>query len=79
MLTGPTLLHDSRDADMCEYLVAVDWIKTVPRDDARFRRKEGLFTTRQIVANLSTHLKTLQFLENQFGIRFKKLLASRAF
>jgi hypothetical protein len=77
MLTGPDLLHDIRDADTCEYLVAVRWKKKMPRDDARFRRKGGLFTTRQIVANLSTHLKTLEFLEKQFRVSFKKLLASK--
>lgn len=77
MLDGPDLLHDARDADRCEHLVAIRWIKKAARDDAQFRRKDGLFTTRQIVATLSSHLKTQQFLEKQFGVSFKKLLSRK--
>ena len=76
MLTGPKLLHDANDEDRCEYLVAVKWIKRVPREDARFRRKAGLFATRQIVASLSGQPRTLKFLEKQFNVNFEKLLAT---
>ncbi|HRY51437.1 MAG TPA: GIY-YIG nuclease family protein [Candidatus Paceibacterota bacterium] len=76
MLSGPDLLHDSEDDDECEYLVAVKWIKRVPRDDARFRRRVGLFTPRRIVASLSEEVKTLQYLEQQFKVSFRRLLAA---
>jgi len=76
MLKGPELLHDAEDDDECEYLVAVKWIKQVPRDDARFRRRAGLFTPRRIVASLSEELKTLQYLEQQFKVNFKTLLSA---
>ena len=76
MLKGPELLHDAEDDDECEYLVAVKWIKQVPRDDARFRRRAGLFTPRRIVASLSRQLKTQEFLEQQFKVKFEKLLSA---
>jgi hypothetical protein len=75
-LKGPELLHDAKDDDECEYLVAVKWIKDVPMEDARFRRRAGLLTPRLIVASLSTQLKTQKFLEQEFGVNFEKLLAS---
>jgi hypothetical protein len=74
MLEGPGLLHDADDADKCEYLVKVKWVKKVPSESAHFRKRAGLFVARQIVARLQ-HPKTLQFLEQHFGVNFKKLLA----
>lgn len=76
MLHGPKLLHDAEDDDECEYLVAVKWIKRVSREDARFRGRAGLFTPRRIVASLSEELKTLQYLEQQFRVSFRRLLAA---
>jgi len=69
-------VQSAEDDDECEYLVAVKWIKQVPRDDARFRRRAGLFTPRRIVASLSRQLKTQEFLEQQFKVKFEKLLSA---
>ncbi|MFD2657938.1 endonuclease NucS domain-containing protein [Gracilibacillus thailandensis] len=33
-LKAPNMLHDSDELDKCEYIVKVDWIKTVPKEDA---------------------------------------------
>ena len=76
MLTGPELLHDAHDDEICEYLVGVKWIKSVPCEDARFRRKAGLFSSQQIVCSLSGQPKTLRFLEQQFRVSFDKLLSA---
>jgi hypothetical protein len=59
MLKGPELLHDARDDDRCEYLVAVEWIRAVSQENARFQSKAGLFVKPRIVASLSGQLKTL--------------------
>lgn len=77
MLKGPDLLHHADDDDNCEYLVAVKWNKQVPQEDARFRRKAGLFTPRPVVASLSDKLKTIEFLQQQFKVNFKRLLAAK--
>ena len=76
MLNGPDLLHDADDADQCEYLVKVDWIKKVLPENAQFRKRDGLFVARQIVVSLSHQPKTLQFLERQFKVNFESLLAA---
>jgi hypothetical protein len=76
MLQGPELLHDAEDNDECEYLVGVEWIKVVAREDAKFRRRAGLFTPQLIVASLSDKLTTLHFLEEKFKVNFEKLLAA---
>lgn len=76
MLKGPALLHDAGDADVCEYVVSVKWIKKVPQEKAHWRKGAGLYAARQIVASLAKRRKTQQFLERQFGVDFKKLLDS---
>jgi hypothetical protein len=73
MLKGRELFHDAKDANQCEYLVKVKWIKTLPIDDGRFVRKAGLFAPRPIVASLSGQPKTLHFLEEQLSGNFEKL------
>jgi hypothetical protein len=77
MLAGPELLHDAEDDGKCEYLVAVEWIKHVPLKHAKFRKNAGLFTTRLIVASLSNHPKTRQYLEQQFKVNFERLLGAK--
>jgi hypothetical protein len=76
MLKGPELLHDADDAEQCEYLVHVKWIRRLPQEKARFRRRAGLFAARQIVASLCHQPSTLRFLEEQFDVKFNRLLAS---
>ena len=76
MLKGPDLLHDANDADECEYLVGVKWIKKVPKKDAIFRKGAGLYVARQIVASLSRQQKTLEFLQREFDVNFERLLAA---
>lgn len=74
MLSGPDLLHHQDDHDKCEYLVGTHWIKKLDQKDARFKKKAGLFARQPIVASLSSQLKTLHYLENEFGVSFEKLL-----
>jgi hypothetical protein len=76
MLRGRELLHDAEDDEKCEYLVAVKWIRQVPLEDAKFRRRAGLFTPRLVVASLSEESKTLQYLEQQFKVNFQRLLVA---
>jgi hypothetical protein len=76
-LKGPDLFHDADDAERCEHLVGVKWIKTVPSEEARFRKRAGLFTTQLIIASLSRQPKTLRFLQEEFKVDFGKLLATR--
>ncbi|MBI2176639.1 GIY-YIG nuclease family protein [Candidatus Woesearchaeota archaeon] len=57
-----------------EFLVKIDWIKTVDRRRARFQRNAGLFTTQLVKASLDKQIKTLEFLEQGFGLKFSDIL-----
>jgi hypothetical protein len=76
MLNGKGLLHHSSEADRCEYLVKIDWIKKMHREDARFRKRAGLYAHQQIVASLSRQQKTLDYLQQEFGVKFQDHLYS---
>jgi|SRR6267142_5183895 len=70
----PNIFANSDDLEKSEYPVRVEWIKTVPRNEARFKRKYGLFTTQLVRASLSNQPKTMEFLESEFGVRFADLM-----
>ena len=61
--------------DRCEYVCLVDWKVAVDRGDAKFRRNAGIYTTTHVRASLDGQPKTLRFLEDQFGVTFRDLLA----
>lgn len=64
-LAQPNLAHDSDDPKMAEYVVGVEWAKTVPLSEAKWA--EGLFANQNIVCKLRDP-KTVEFLKSQFSI-----------
>lgn len=60
--------------DLCEYVATVDWIKAVERKDAVWRAKSGIYTTQHVRASLANQQNTVDFLEQEFGIRFDEYL-----
>lgn len=56
------------DNEKAELLVKIKWLKSFPREEAKWKSGIGLFTTQQIVARLRNQTKTITFLEKQFGI-----------
>ncbi len=67
-------VFENSDNEKSEYVLNVNWIKTVENNDAKWKRKSGLFTTQQIKASLQNQKKTLDFLEKEFQLEFSKLL-----
>lgn len=65
-----TGLFRNSDNAKTEYLVKIDWKKTVPKQEAKWKAKSGLFTTQLIKASLQDQPKTLEFIKNEFNIRF---------
>lgn len=63
-LREPGILHDEGDSEMADYVVSVDWKKTVPISDAKTFR--GVFANQNVVCKL-THAETLDFLAELFG------------
>jgi len=59
------LAHDVDDPDKCEYLVAVDWLKTLDPSDAYW--ESGMFANQNIACRL-TKRDTLRKLYRRFGV-----------
>lgn len=64
-LAQPNLAHDRDDPKLAEYVVGVEWLKTVPISEAKWA--EGLFANQNIVCKLRDP-KTVDFLKEQFGV-----------
>jgi hypothetical protein len=67
-------IFENCDNEKSEYLVKVDWIKSVESKDAKWKSKAGLFTIQLIKANLQGQKATIDFLETEFNIKFRDLL-----
>jgi len=61
----------NEENEKVEFLVAVKWNKAFNREDAKWARNKGLFTTQLIKASLINHVKTIQFLERSFRLSFE--------
>ncbi len=72
-LVNPKLFKNS-DNENSEYLVKIQWIKSVSVNEAKWRNKAGLFTTRQIRASLEKQIKTIKFLEKEFDVNFQEIM-----
>lgn len=64
-LNAPSMAENADDPDMSEYLVRVDWIKALPREQAI--TEKGLFANQNIVAKLRNKF-TLDRLVERFGL-----------
>jgi hypothetical protein len=67
-------IFENCDNEKSEYIVKVDWIKSVESKEAKWKSKCGLFTTQLIKASLKEQKKTIEFLEGEFEIAFADLL-----
>jgi len=57
-----------------EYVCIVDWMKTVSRDNAKWRSSPKLYTTTHVRASLDGQLDTLKFLEKEFDFQIREML-----
>jgi hypothetical protein len=72
-LEVPNIFENSGN-EKSEYLVEVDWIVKVPKEEAKWKPKSGLFTSQLIKASLQNQKTTREFLESEFGIDLRSLL-----
>lgn len=68
------MTDNSNDSDLSEYVGLVDWIKTLPREQAKWKRNAGLYTTTHVRASLDGQPETVKFLEEQFEISLRELI-----
>jgi hypothetical protein len=66
---------NSTDPELSEYVCLVDWIRSVPRAEAKKRSAPKLFTTTHVRASLDGQPETVKFLEEEFGINVRELIA----
>lgn len=71
----PQMGLDSDSADKSEYVAIVDWIKTFPREEAKMKRKSGIYTTTHVRASLDGQPDTVDFLSKAFDVDFNDILA----
>lgn len=67
-------IFENSDNLNSEYLVAIDWIKSVEKDKAIWKKKHNLFTTQLIKASLDNQAQTLNFIEKEFDLKFGEIL-----
>ena len=67
-------IFDNSDHEKSEFLVKIDWIKSVDGKQSKWKTKSGLFTSQLIKASLQGQHITRQFLETEFKIKFNDLL-----
>lgn len=67
-LVEPNVGHDASDLSICEYIVAVDWVATVDRENAKWLPRSGLFTSQLVRASLDAQPGTTAFVEEAFGV-----------
>lgn len=72
-LKEPNIFQNCEN-EKSEYLVKIDWIKTVDSKDAKWKTNSGLFTSQLIKASLQSQKITQVFLEDEFEIKFEDLL-----
>ncbi len=70
---NPNIFNNS-DNENSEYLVTIKWIRSLPANEAKWRSNSGLFTTQLIKASLENQIKTIKFVEKEFGLNFKSIM-----
>jgi hypothetical protein len=59
--------------DKCEWMAAVEWIKTVDRNKAHFKKRAKLYTPQLVRASLERQPQTVKFINERFGVDLYKL------
>ena len=72
-LKQPTIFQNANNENS-EYLLKVEWIKSVPSNQAKWTPRAGLFTSQLIKASLEKQIATIKFLEEEFEVNFLRLM-----
>lgn len=66
-LTSENFFAETSD-ELSEYVVKVNWLAAYDRQFSKWQSKSGLFTTPAIKASLVRQVKTIEFIESEFGV-----------
>lgn len=73
-LLSKTINSNSDDPINSEYVALVEWIKTVPREQAKWKRKSGLYAPQRVRASLDNQPTTIDFIDQEFGVDIRSLV-----
>lgn len=73
-LTCKDMGENSNSKEDSEYVAVVEWVKTVPRHQAKWKKNSGIYTTTHVRASLDGQPKTIDFLDVEFGINIHNLI-----
>jgi hypothetical protein len=62
------------DNENSEFPIKIDWIKSVDRNNGKWKSNDGLFSSQLIKASLQGQPKTIEFLEKEFEINFNEIM-----
>jgi hypothetical protein len=69
------MMHENcEDPERSEYVCLVEWLATVPREEAKWRSTPKLYTTPLIRASLDGQPSTVAFIERAFGVPVRELM-----
>jgi hypothetical protein len=72
-LACPGLAENRNNPELSEYVCVVKWLATVPRGDAKWKKKAGLYTTQHVRASLDGQPETIRFLEDAFSVSMREI------
>jgi hypothetical protein len=70
-LKAKEMAYNSNNINRSEYVVLVRWIRSVPQNEARWKPKSKLFTSRLVRASMEDQEKTLAFINKSFCIKLQ--------
>jgi hypothetical protein len=74
-LRCPRMAENAESDELCEYVAPVKWAAAVERGQARWKTKAGIYTTTHVRASLDGQPQTVAFLEREFGVNVRELVA----
>jgi hypothetical protein len=67
-------IYDNCENENSEFPIKIEWIKSVDRKQAKWKSKDGIFSSQLIKASLQGQPKTIEFLEREFEIKFNEIM-----
>jgi uncharacterized protein len=73
-LRRPNIFDNSDSKTKSEYVVPVDWIRAVPKRQAKWASSKGIYSSQLVRASLEKQRATLDFLSQEFQLNIQELL-----
>ena len=77
LLLCPNMGENCESERKSEYVAKVKWIKAVSQENAKMKRKAGIYTSTHVRAKLSRQPKTISFLNKAFSVNLHDLMGER--